>query len=74
MDVDTLWNDGVSNLYSKSWSVEWGRQLAVELAEDHWIAPAEVYGKPAKDLDELISLREDFGALGYGNIVCKSPF
>lgn len=72
--VDRLWNDRTRALFSKSWSAEWGKRLAAELAEDDWIAPAEVYGKPAKDLDELMALRERFAALGYRDIVCKAAF
>ncbi|MCZ6673692.1 MAG: DUF455 family protein, partial [Verrucomicrobia bacterium] len=74
VDVDTLWNKGLRNLYSKSWSSEWGRELATEGAEENWTAPAEIYGKVGKDLDEVIALREHFASLGYRNIVCKAPF
>ncbi|MGJ8653853.1 MAG: DUF455 family protein [Opitutaceae bacterium] len=39
-----------------------------------WIAPVEVYGKPATDLNALLQLREHFNQLGYPDIVCKAPF
>jgi uncharacterized ferritin-like protein (DUF455 family) len=74
MNSDTLWNDERRSLYSKIWSAEWGKQLAAELPEDDWTAPAEVYGKIANDLDELVEFREHFAVLGYRNIVCKAPF
>ncbi|EDY82266.1 hypothetical protein VDG1235_1886 [Verrucomicrobiia bacterium DG1235] len=72
--VESLWNDGVRNLYSKTWSADWGRRLAEDGYSEDWLAPAEVYGRPARSLEELLALREELAGLGYAAIVCKAPF
>lgn len=69
--ADQLWNDERRQLFSKTWSAKWATQHSNQA---DWLAPAEVYGKPAKDLDTLIALREQYQALGYSDIVCKAPF
>lgn len=73
-DVNTLWNHERGKLFSKSWSAEWGRVLAREFVEEDWIAPTGVYGKPVRNLDELISFRDALESRGYRNLVCKAPF
>ncbi len=74
VDLDTLWNERIRNLFSKSWSADWGRRLAAEFSGEDWIAPTDVYAETARNLEELIDLRRRFKSLGYGNIVCKAPF
>ena len=71
--ADSLWNDGIRELFSKSWSANWASKFADDSPTD-WLAPREVYGKPAANLDELLRLRAHYAALGYRNIVCKAPF
>ncbi|CAA6676495.1 MULTISPECIES: DUF455 family protein [unclassified Lentimonas] len=71
--ADALWNDGIRELFSKSWSANWASKFTDDSPAD-WLAPCEVYGKPANNLDELLSLRAHYAALGYANIVCKAPF
>ena len=71
--ADSLWNDEIRELFSKSWSANWASKRCCDFDND-WLAPSEIYGKPAANLDELRSLRAHYAALGYKNIVCKAPF
>ncbi|MBT5816482.1 MAG: DUF455 family protein [Opitutales bacterium] len=70
----TLWNDKKKLLFSKSWSLNWGKQFAAESLVNDWIAPAEVYGQSAESLEAVTELRNRFAESGYRNIVCKAPF
>ena len=72
--VDTLWNGEIRSLFSKSWSVDWGRSFEKETGEADWNAPASVYGSSISSLEQLQNLRRKFSDEGYGNIVCKAPF
>jgi uncharacterized ferritin-like protein (DUF455 family) len=71
--ADSLWNDEIRELFSKSWNANWASKHCCDFDND-WLAPSEIYGKPAASLDELRSLRAHYAALGYENIVCKAPF
>ena len=72
-DSDTLWNEKIRNLFSKSWSADWARSLE-EVGEADWNAPANVYGSSISSLEELDIWRRKFSNEGYENIVCKAPF
>ncbi len=72
--TDTLWNDSIRELFSKSWSANWGKQLAQEPTSPDWFAPPEVYGETISDLESLIATRKKMQQLGYEDIVCKAPF
>jgi uncharacterized ferritin-like protein (DUF455 family) len=74
VELDTLWNASIRDLFSKTWSAQWGKQVAQETAEDEWIAPPEVYGEPVADLETLKTVRDKLKRLGYENVVCKAPF
>lgn len=74
VNSNTLWNSRIRELYSKSWSSDWGRQLVADSCTSDWIAPAEAYGKLAKSLAQISELRREFRETGYPDIVCKSPF
>lgn len=71
---DSPWNDGLRDLYSKTWSARWGKALAADCSDTEWIAPDSIYGRAVHDLDELLQTRQHFSALGYANIACKAPF
>lgn len=72
--VDTLWNAGIRQLYSKAWSAGWAGRLAAGVAGEDWMAPPEVYGEVVSDRAGLDAARGRFAAMGYGNLVCKAPF
>ncbi len=72
--LDTLWNASIRELFSKTWSAQWGKQVAQETAENYWIAPPEVYGEPVANLESLEVVRDTLRRLGYENVVCKAPF
>lgn len=74
IQLGTLWNASIRDLFSKKWSAQWGKQIARETEEDEWIAPTEVYGEPVADLESLNTVRDTLKALGYENVVCKAPF
>jgi uncharacterized ferritin-like protein (DUF455 family) len=71
---DTLWNASRRALFAKSWSAAWGRSLAEASGDHPWMAPPEVYGRPAESLKELDALRADWARRGYPDLVCKAPF
>jgi uncharacterized ferritin-like protein (DUF455 family) len=72
--ADSLWNDGIRELFSKTWSANWASKFADNSPDSDWLAPAEIYGKTAANLDELLDLRAHYAELGYANIACKAPF
>lgn len=71
--AESLWNEDVRELFSKTWSAHWASKQC-ESHTDNWLAPSEVYGQSAAGIDELLQLRAHYAALGYPNIVCKAPF
>lgn len=71
---DALWNEELRELYSKTWSAQWGQALAAENQQAEWIAPDLVYGRTVHNLDELQQARRHFADLGYPDIACKAPF
>lgn len=72
--ADALWNDNLCDLFSKAWSVQWGKLLATENQHIDWVAPDTIYGRSVHDLNELHKARKHFADLGYPNIACKAPF
>ncbi|MEN8743172.1 MAG: DUF455 family protein [Lentimonas sp.] len=84
IDRSQLWNAGRRQLFSKIACAEWAQTLIDNSMEDQrlrltepthdWLAPKEVYGKPAYDLNELKQLRAHFQSIGYPDLVCKVPF
>ena len=74
MSPDTLWSTQKRKLFSKEWCSALGKQFAMKSTESNWIAPPEVYGELAHNLEAVTQLRSQFRELGYLDIVCKSPF
>jgi uncharacterized ferritin-like protein (DUF455 family) len=74
INLDTLWNASIRDLFSKKWSAQWGKKMARETEENKWIAPPEVYGEPVTDLENLNTVRDTLKGLGYENVVFKAPF
>jgi len=74
MSPDTLWSLQKRELFSKEWSSTFGKQFAVRSGESDWLAPSEVYGELAANIESVTRLRKEFRNLGYPDIVCKSPF
>ncbi len=74
IETDTLWNASIRELFSKSWSANWGKQLAQEFSRAGWLAPTEVYGETVSNLESLIAIRKKLQEQGYEDIVCKAPF
>ncbi len=72
--ADSLWNDSIRELHSKSWGARWASELVSSLPINDWIGPREVFGEATRNLDELAAARERFAALGFSSIACKAPF
>ena len=74
LSAQRLWNPQLRDVYSKTWSADWGAQLAAEPLQADWLAPPEVYGQAVETMDALIELRAQLAAWGYRDVVCKAPF
>lgn len=74
VELESLWNEGRRELFSKVWSAQFGRELASEEETDHWLAPSEVYGRELKEIGELDDIRASLKTKGYANVVLKAPF
>ncbi len=71
---DRVWNEGIRDLFSKVWSSEWGKGLALASEPSDWLAPSAIYGQPVQNVEALSTLRQDWRECGYEHIVCKAPF
>ncbi|MBK1876570.1 DUF455 family protein [Pelagicoccus mobilis] len=71
---DEVWNAKIRDLFSKAWSADWASRLPLVEEEFDWVAPAEIYGRLCRSIEEIAFARSRFAELGYGEIACKAPF
>ncbi len=69
-----LWNEPIRELHSKAWGAQWARELIESCLTPDWMAPSEVFGDVAKNIEELETLRKRFALLGYDSVACKASF